>query len=122
MSGVALFFGASSVFIHVQMSLDDIFEAARRHRNGFIGVLRRAVAAAAIGIGLLVTASVLANLAVQTLDDLVLNRWLPDEWESGAVSALSGVLALALLLIVFVVVFQYITMRPRGGRCWQGPP
>ena len=51
-SGVALFFSASSVFIHVQMSLDDIFEAARRHRNGFIGVLlRRAVAFAAIGIG-----------------------------------------------------------------------
>ncbi len=38
-SGIALFFGASSVFIHVQMSLDDIFEAARRHRNGFIGML-----------------------------------------------------------------------------------
>ena len=51
-SGVALFFGASSVFIHVQMSLDDIFEAARRHRNGFIGMLlRRAVAFAAVGIG-----------------------------------------------------------------------
>ena len=78
-SGVALFFSASSVFIHVQMSLDDIFEATRRHRNGFIGMLlRRAVAFAAIvGIGLLVTASVLANLAVQTLDHLVLHGGSP---------------------------------------------
>ncbi len=110
-SGVALFFGASSVFIHVQMSLDDIFEAARRHRNGFIGMLlRRAVAfAAALGIGLLVTVSVLANLVVQTIDDLVLARWLPDEWEAGAIAALSASLALALLLIVFVVVFQYMS-------------
>ncbi len=110
-SGVALFFGASSVFIHVQMSLDDIFEAARRHRNGFIGMLlRRAVAfAAALGIGLLVTFSVLANLVVQTIDDFVLARWLPDEWEAGAIAALSASLALALLLIVFVVVFQYMS-------------
>jgi membrane protein len=110
-SGVALFFGASSVFIHVQMSLDDIFEAARRHRNGFIGmVLRRVVAfAAAIGIGLLVAAAVLSNLAVQTLDDLVLERWLPDEWEAGAVSVLSAASALALLVVVFAVVFQYMS-------------
>ena len=110
-SGIALFFGASSVFIHVQMSLDDIFEAARRHRNGFVGMLlRRAVAfAAAIGIGLLVTLSVLANLVVQTIDDVFLDRLLPDEWEAGAIAALSAALALALLLIVFVVVFQYMS-------------
>ena len=36
-SGIALFFGASSVFIHVQMSLDDIFEAARDIATGSSG-------------------------------------------------------------------------------------
>ena len=93
-------------------------DVARRHlRSGSQTSQRvhRDVAAACrsvrrrLGIGLLVAFSVLANLVVQTIDDLVLARWLPDEWEAGAIAALSASLALALLLIVFVVVFQYMS-------------
>jgi membrane protein len=115
---VALFFGASSVFIHVQQSLADIFGTPRLHRNGFIAMIfQRLIAfAAAIGIGLLVMAAVVANTTITSLQHL-----LPDQWEELGLEVLSPLASAVLLIMVFAVMYQFMTRRRHPWRAvWAG--
>lgn len=99
----------SAVFLQVQGALDTVFEAPEHeHVHGLVRIARqRALAfAAAVGLGVVLLALLVANALLANLGQLI-----PDEaaWLRTLLSYVAPTVSFLLLIGIFSLMFQYLT-------------
>jgi membrane protein len=106
--GILLLWTASSLFLEMQMDLNDIFDTPIEAVTGIWAIVRTRLVAFlwALGFGLILVVVLLINTVWRLLDDI-----LPEDLGSlhTAVSYLSPLVSLLLLPLVFALVFQTLT-------------
>lgn len=115
-----LLWTASSLFMELQNSLNDIFHVPHEETTGFIAfLLKRGIGfLSALGLGLMFLAVWLLNFLWRLLEDLF-----PDEWAPvhEAISLLTPVVSLAVLPVVIGLAFQVLSrVKVRWRAVWWG--
>jgi membrane protein len=120
LGGVLLLWTASSLFLEVQMDLNDIFEVPQEKVSGVWATIRKRGLAFvwALGLGLLVLVVLLMNGLWRFLGDL-----LPPDLSTLAtvISYLTPLVSVLLLPMVFALIFQTMTaIRVPWRAIWTG--
>ncbi len=120
LGGVLLLWTASSLFLEVQMDLNDIFEVPQERISGLWATIRKRGLAFiwALGLGLVVVAILIVNSLWRFLGDL-----LPNDLGTlhDVITFLSPVVSIVLLPLVFALIFQTMTaIRIPWRAIWTG--